>query len=56
MDYSREIASFRRRVNKIGLVKEPPQLSVDVWNEGEEPSPAKPWQFRIMIETKKDAP
>jgi len=55
MDNSREIASFRRRANKVGIAKEPPQISVDMWHEGEEPPPAKPWQLRIMIETKKDA-
>ena len=55
MDNSREIASFRRRANKVGLTKEPPQMSVAVWNESEEPLAVKPWQLRIMIETKKDA-
>ena len=55
MDNSREIASFRRRANKVGIAKEPPQISVNMWHEGEEPPPAKPWQLRIMIETKKDA-
>lgn len=53
MDNSREIASFRRRANKIGLVKEPPQISIDVWHEGEEPPAMKPWQLRIMIEKKR---
>ena len=56
MDNSREIASFRRRANKVVLTKEPPQISIDVWHEGEEPLAVKPWQLRIMIETKKDAP
>ena len=55
MDNSREIASFRRRANKVGLTKEPPQISIAVWNEDEEPPAVKPWQLRIMIETKKDA-
>ena len=55
MDNSREIASFRRRANKIGLDREPPQITVAVWSEGEEPPAVKPWQLRIMIETKKDA-
>ena len=55
MDNSREIASFRRRAKKVGLTKEPPQMSVAVWNEDEEPPAVKPWQLRIMIETKKDA-
>lgn len=55
MDNSREIASFRRRANKVGLTKEPPQMSVAVWHESEEPPAVKPWQLRIMIETKKDA-
>ena len=55
MDNSREIASFRRRANKVGLTKEPPQINIDVWHEGEEPPAVKPWQLRIMIETKKDA-
>ena len=50
MDNSREIASFRRRANKIGLVKEPPHLTIDIWNEGEEPPAVKSWQMRIMIE------
>ena len=53
MDNSREIASFRRRANKIGLGKEPPQLTIDIWHEGEEPPAAKPWQMRIMIEKKR---
>ena len=56
MDNSREIASFRRRANKVGLTKEPPQMSIATWHEGEEPPAEKPWQLRIMIETKKDAP
>ena len=30
-------------------------MSVAVWNEDEEPPAVKPWQLRIMIETKKDA-
>ena len=53
MDNSREIASFRRRAKKVGLTKEPPQISIDVWHECEEPPAVKPWQLRIMIETKK---
>ena len=53
MDNSREIASFRRRANNIGLVKEPPQLTIDAWHEGEEPPAAKPWQMQIMIEKKR---
>jgi len=56
MDNSREIASFRRRANKVGFTKEPPQMSVAMWHESEEPPAVKPWQLRIMIETKKDAP
>ncbi len=53
MDNIREIASFRRRPNKVGLTKEPPQISIDVWHEGKEPPAVKPWQLRIMIESQK---
>ena len=42
-----------RRANKVGLTKEPPQISIDVWREGEEPPAVKPWQLRIMIESQK---
>ena len=56
MDNSREIASFRRRANKVGLTKEPPHMSIAMWREGEEPPAEKPWQLRIMIESQKPLP
>ena len=56
MDNSREIASFRRRANKVAVINQPPQFEVAVWGEGDTPPEEKPWQLRIMVETKKDAP
>ena len=56
MDNSREIASFRRRANKVAVINHPPQIEVAVWSEGDTPPEEKPWQLRIMVETKKDAP
>jgi len=52
MDNSREIASFRRRANKVSVFKRPPTLEVAVWHQGEESPEEKPWQLRIMIEEK----
>ena len=56
MDNSREIASFRRRANKVYVINQPPQIEVAVWSEGDTPPEEKPWQLRIMIEREKDAP
>ena len=56
MNNSREIASFRRRATKVDLTNKPPQISVDVWHEGEEPPAMKPWQLQIMIESQKSYP
>ena len=56
MDNSREIASFRRRANKVSVINQPPQLEVAVWSEGDTPPEEKTWQLRILVEAKRDAP
>ena len=50
MDNSREIAGLRRRANKVAVSASPPELSIAVWREGQEPPEAKPWQLHVMIE------
>tara|TARA_Y100000813_G_scaffold162497_1_gene123147 strand:+ start:501 stop:695 length:195 start_codon:yes stop_codon:yes gene_type:complete len=49
MDNQRETASFRYGAIKIDLLNEAPQLTVDIWNEEEEPPAVKPWQMLLMI-------
>ena len=55
MGLSRELELLRRRAKTAASQLQVPKIFVDVWHEGEEPPAVKPWQLRIMIETKKDA-
>ena len=50
MDNSREIAGLRRRANKVAVLASPPELTIAVWREGQEPPEEKPWQLKVMIE------
>ena len=46
-------ASVSRSAIKIGHLKEAPQLTFDIWHEGEEPPAVKPWQMHVIIESQK---
>ena len=53
MGLERDIASMRRRLNKIVPMVQPPELSITVIS-GDDPVPApSPWNMTIYIESKK---
>ena len=54
MPSTREIDRLKARVQALRREAEAPFISIDVWHEGEEPPEPKPWQLRIMIESRDD--
>ena len=57
MDLTRDIDSFKRRLNKIAPVKNPPTLKMNIYSE-EEYNNKKPiskslWELNLVIEGKR---
>ena len=53
---SRDLDRLKARTQALRQNLGPPFISIDAWNEGEEPPAQKPWQLRIMIESQKPLP
>ena len=57
MDLSRDIDSYKRRLNKIVPVKNPPTLKMNIFTEEEwnNKKPTKPslWELNLIIEEKR---
>ena len=54
MDLTRDIDSFKRRLNKIAPVKNPPTLKMNIFTEEEwnnkKPTKQSPWELNLIIE------
>ena len=59
MDLTRDIDSFKRRLNKIAPVKNPPTLKMNIYSEEEwnnkKPTSKSQWELDLVIESKPDA-
>ena len=57
MDLTRDIDSFKRRLNKIAPVKNPPTLKMNIYSEEEwnnkKPTSKSQWEFNLVIEGKR---
>ena len=57
MDLTRDIDSFKRRLNKIAPVKNPPTLKMNIYSEEEwnnkKPTSKSPWELNLVIEEKR---
>ena len=57
MDLSRDIDSFKRRLNKIAPVKNPPTLKMNIYSEEEwnnkKPTDQSQWELNLIIEEKR---
>ena len=53
---SRDLDRLKARTQALRQSVGAPFISIDVWHEGEEPPEQKPWQLRIMIESRDDGP
>ena len=54
MDLTRDIDSFKRRLNKIAPVKNPPTLKMNIYSEKEwnnkKPTSKSQWELDLIIE------
>ena len=59
MDLTRDIDSFKRRLNKIAPVKNPPTLKMNIYSEEEwnnkKPTSKSQWEIDLVIEPKPGA-
>ena len=59
MDLTRDIDSFKRRLNKIAPVKNPPTLKMNIYSEEEwdnkKPTSKSQWEIDLVIESKPGA-
>ena len=57
MDLTRDIDSFKRRLNKIAPVKNPPTLKMNIYSEEEwnnkKPTSKSQWELNLVIEEKR---
>ena len=57
MDLTRDIDSFKRRLNKIAPVKNPPTLKMNIYSEEEwnnkKPTSKSQWELDLIIEGKR---
>ena len=57
MDLTRDIDSFKRRLNKIAPVKNPPTLKINIYSEEEwnnkKPTSKSQWELDLIIEEKR---
>ena len=57
MDLTRDIDSFKRRLNKIAPVKNPPTLKMNIYSEEEwnnkKPTSKSQWELNLVIEKKR---
>ena len=57
MDLTRDIDSFKRRLNKIAPVKNPPTLKMNIYSEKEwnnkKPTSKSQWELDLIIEEKR---
>ena len=57
MDLTRDIDSFKRRLNKIAPVKNPPTLKMNIFTEEEwnnkKPTSNSQWELDLIIEEKR---
>ena len=57
MDLTRDIDSFKRRLNKIAPVKNPPTLKMNIYPEEEwnnkKPTSKSQWELDLIIEEKR---
>ena len=57
MDLTRDIDSYKRRLNKIAPVKNPPTLKMNIFTEEEwnnkKPTKPSPWELNLIIEGKR---
>ena len=57
MDLTRDIDSFKRRLNKIAPVKNPPTLKMNIYSEEEwnnkKPTSKSQWELNLVIEGKR---
>lgn len=53
---TRELDRLKARTKALRQQAEAPFISIDVWHEGDVPPESKPWQLRIMIESRNDGP
>ena len=57
MDLSRDIDSYKRRLNKIVPVKNPPKLKMNIFTEEEwnnkKPTSKSQWELNLVIEEKR---
>ena len=57
MDLTRDIDSFKRRLNKIAPVKNPPTLKMNIYSEEEwnnkKPTSKSQWELDLIIEKKR---
>ena len=59
MDLTRDIDSYKRRLNKIAPVKNPPTLKMNIYSEEEwnnkKPTSKSQWEIDLVIESKPGA-
>ena len=57
MDLTRDIDSFKRRLNKIAPAKNPPTLKMNIYSEEEwnnkKPTSKSQWELDLIIEEKR---
>ena len=57
MDLTRDIDSYKRRLNKIAPVKHPPTLKMNIFTEEEwnnkKPTTKRKWELNLVIEEKR---
>ena len=57
MDLTRDIDSFKRRLNKIAPVKNPPTLKMNIYSEEEwnnkKPTSKSQWELNLVVEGKR---
>ena len=57
MDLTRDIDSYKRRLNKIAPVKHPPTLKMNIFTEEEwnnkKPTDQSQWELNLIIEDKR---
>ena len=50
--FNSDLEHLTRRVSRLCRTVSPPRIDMIVWHEGEDPPETKPWQLRIMIESR----
>ena len=57
MDLTRDIDSYKRRLNKIAPRVDPPKLKMNIFTEEEwnnkKPTKPSPWELNLVIEEKR---